>query len=86
MSVNDRLSTIITLAASVYLGFYVFGLVMGVYSPGEVPYFTIPALLLVGVLAVLAVAGRRRRTTARPTQDQLDTTARAASRSREAGQ
>jgi hypothetical protein len=75
MSVNDRLSTIITLAASVYLGFYVFGLVMGVYSPGEVPYFTIPALLLVGVLAVLAVAGRRR-----------STTARAASRSREAGQ
>ena len=72
MTVNDRLSTIIALGASAYLGFYVFGLVLGVYSPGEVPYFTIPAALLVGVLAVLAVAGRRRTTAARRTQDQLD--------------
>jgi hypothetical protein len=47
------------LAVGAYLGFYVFGLVMGVYSPGDVPYFTIPAVVFAVGLVVLAVVGRR---------------------------
>jgi hypothetical protein len=71
MTMNDRLSTIITLGLTAYLGFYVFGLIMGVYSPGEVPYFTIPAFFFVGVLVLRMVAGRRRSAAVPPTQDEL---------------
>lgn len=49
MTHRSRLSTGFWLAGLTFLGFYVFGLIMGVYSPGEVLYFTIPA-------AVFAVA------------------------------
>ena len=59
MNPRDRLTTAFLLAAGAYLGFYVFGLVMGVFSPGEVLYFTIPAGILVLVLAVLLIRKRR---------------------------
>ena len=52
MTLRDRLFTFSTLAMLVYLGFYIFGLAMGVYAPGDVPYFTIPA----AVFAVIFVA------------------------------
>jgi hypothetical protein len=58
MTVRDRLPTFLFLSVAVYLGFYVFGLVMGVYSPGEVWYFSIPA---VGMAAFLVVAIYRER-------------------------
>jgi hypothetical protein len=62
MSKSDRLSTAITLGIFAYLGFYVFGLVMGVYSPGDVPYFTIPALVFVAIVVVREIVSRLRRT------------------------
>jgi len=55
---SGRLGLVLWLAALAYLGFYVFGLVMGVYSPGQVPYLTIPAGLM--VLALVAVGLRTR--------------------------
>ena len=60
MSKSDRVSTVITLGIFAYLGFYAFGLVMGVYSPGDVPYFTIPAVLMVGFVVVREIASRLR--------------------------
>jgi hypothetical protein len=57
-----RLSTVSFLAGMAYLGFYVFGLVLGVYSPGEVPYLTIPAALI--VIASVAYLIHERRTPA----------------------
>ena len=38
-----------------YLGFYVFGSVMGVFGPGEIPIFTVIAFMIVvaGVVHVL---------------------------------
>ena len=59
MTTRDRLSTFLVLSAAVYLGFYVFGLVMGVYSPGEVLYFTIPALVMTILLVIYTVRARR---------------------------
>jgi hypothetical protein len=52
MTFSHRISTALMLAGLAYLGFYVFGLVMGVYAPGDVPYLTIPA----GVIAAASVA------------------------------
>ena len=43
MTVSNRLSTGLWLAGMAFLGFYLFGLIMGVYLAGEVLYFTIPA-------------------------------------------
>ena len=54
MALRDRLFTFSTLVMLVFLSFYVFGLVMGVYAPGDVPYFTVPAI----VFAVLVLAQR----------------------------
>jgi hypothetical protein len=59
MSSRTRLTNFVILSAGVYLGFYVFGLVMGVFSPGEVPYFTIPAFVAVAMV-IVAVVWRRR--------------------------
>lgn len=42
-----------------FLGFYVFGLVMGVYTPGEVLYFTIPAVLAAAAYIVHIILYRR---------------------------
>ena len=59
MEFRDRLTQILWLAMLTYLGFYVFGLVMGVYAPGDVPYLTIPAILFAVAVVVQAVAARR---------------------------
>jgi hypothetical protein len=58
MKRNDRLMTAFWLAVLAFLGFYVFGLIMGVYSPGEVLYFTIPAAILAVLYVVHAVRSR----------------------------
>lgn len=48
---TNRLDLAVWLAVLAYFGFYVFGVIMGVYAPWEVPYLTIPFLLmLVGVV------------------------------------
>lgn len=75
MTARNRLSTWIILALGAYLGFYVFGLVMGAYSPGDVPYFTIPAVLFAGYL-IVAVLASRRGGLRRPTDDPLSREAR----------
>ena len=75
MSASKRLSTWIILAIGAYLGFYVFGLVMGAYSPGDVPYFTIPAVVVAGLLIAMVVASRRSGAR-RPTDDPLSREAR----------
>jgi hypothetical protein len=62
MNTNKRLSTWLALGVCAYLGFYVFGLIMGVFSPGEVPYFTIPAVLFV-VLGIVQFVRTRRKAT-----------------------
>jgi len=59
MSTQDRLVTAAWLGVLAFLGFYVFGLVMGVYAPGEVLYFTIPAVVLAALYAVHMVRARR---------------------------
>lgn len=62
MNTRDRLSTGFSLGVLAYLGFYVFGLVMGVYSVTDVPYFTIPAILLALAFLVHIVRGGRKQT------------------------
>jgi len=47
------------LAGLAYLGFYVYGLVMGVFSPLELVGFTIIALVCFGAYAVYAIRLRR---------------------------
>jgi hypothetical protein len=59
MSRRDRLTTAFRLAVLAYLGFYLFGLIMGVYAPGAVLYFTIPAAILGSALVVHVVRSRR---------------------------
>jgi hypothetical protein len=49
---------LLLLAGSAYLGFYVFALVMGVFSPGEVMGFTALAAVIVVAGAVNALRGR----------------------------
>ncbi len=69
MNLSSRLSTGLWLAGLVFLGFYVFGLIMGVYSPGEVLYFTVPAAVLT-VAAVAYLIWGRRSTAARADEDE----------------
>lgn len=59
MNRRDRLVTAFWLAVLAYLGFYVFGIVMRVYAPGDVLYFTIPAGLFACALVVHAIRSRR---------------------------
>jgi len=59
MELRDRLSTFFTLAMLAFLGFYVFGLVLGVYAPGDVPYFTIPAVVFAVIIVGQFVMARR---------------------------
>jgi hypothetical protein len=69
MTRKDRLMTVFWLAILAYLGFYVFGLIMGVYSAGEVAYFTIPAAIL--AVAYLVHVFRSRRASDREGYDEL---------------
>jgi hypothetical protein len=56
--ISDRVATVLSLAAAAYLGFYVFGLVMGIYSPGEVIGFTIAAAAMVVLLLAIGIRNR----------------------------
>jgi hypothetical protein len=59
MIVPNRLSTGFWLAGLGFLGFYLFGLIMGVYSATEVPYFTIPAGVVAVAFAIYLARGGR---------------------------
>jgi hypothetical protein len=64
MKLLEVLPRLLLLAALAYLGFYVYGLIMGVFSPGEMVGFTIVAV--VAVIAGLVHAFRIRRAMAGP--------------------
>ena len=49
------------LAALAYLGFYVFGLVMGVFSPFEIVALTVVAALAIAGIAMVWLRERLRR-------------------------
>jgi hypothetical protein len=53
------LTRLLLLAALAFLGFYVYGLVLGVFSPGEMIGFTIIAVVCVVAGVVHAVRIRR---------------------------
>ena len=55
-----RLIRLLLLAGSAYLGFYVFALVMGVFSVGEVMGFTALAAVIVVAGAVYVIRERAR--------------------------
>jgi hypothetical protein len=55
----DQIGKVLLVGALAYLGLYGFGLVMGVYTPGEVPYFTIPAVLMAAGCTLHALLRRR---------------------------
>ena len=56
---SERFKIFVPLALGVYLGFYVFGLVMGVFGFGEVPVIhLIAALCLLGLGVYLYVRHR----------------------------
>ena len=55
-----RLIRLLLLAGSAYLGFYVFALVMGVFSAGEVMGFTALAAVIVVAGAVYVIRERAR--------------------------
>ena len=56
---RDRVDRLITLGALAYLGFWVFGLLMGVFSFWEVPILTILAGVMVVIAAIHAYRVRR---------------------------
>ena len=82
ISMFGRLEALIALVALGYLGFWTYGLVMGVFALGELLFFTtITALILVG-FGIYAI--RRRRAAARGTLGEADETlAKAARHQRE---
>jgi membrane protein DedA with SNARE-associated domain len=59
MNVIGRLSTLLWLGVLGYLGFYGYGLVMGVFSPGELIGFTVVAIALAAMYIVRAVRVQR---------------------------
>jgi hypothetical protein len=59
MRLVDILSRLLLLAALAYLGFYVYGLVLGVFSPGEMIAFTIVAAICVIAGVVHGIRVRR---------------------------
>ncbi len=56
---RPSIARLVLLVGLAYLGFYVFGLVMGVFSPGEVVGFTVVAVAVICVTAVHALRMRR---------------------------
>jgi hypothetical protein len=56
----STLSRLFMLAALGYLGFYVFGLVTGVFTPGELVALTVLALGIVAMFAILVIRDRIR--------------------------
>lgn len=55
----DRFRILVPLAAAVYLGFYVFALVMGVFGPTELLWMTAIAVICAIGLVAYAIAIRR---------------------------
>jgi hypothetical protein len=58
MSFTDRLMSGIWLALLGFLGFYVYGLVVGAFTPGEMAGFTVVAGIAVVMYAVHLARGR----------------------------
>ena len=59
MKLVDRLGPLFLLAGLAYLGFYVYGLVMGVFSPTGMIGFTVLAVFFVASFVVHVVRVRR---------------------------
>lgn len=59
MELVSKLGRLFVLGGMAYLGFYVYGIVMGVFSPVELIGFTALAVLFAGVFAVHVVRVRR---------------------------
>jgi len=59
MQLVDRFGTLFLLAGLAYLGFYVYGLVMGVFSPTGMIGFTVLAVFFVASFVVHVVRVRR---------------------------
>ena len=54
-----EISSLVLLIGFAYLGFYVFGIVMGVFGPGEIPLFSVIAMVVV-VAGVVHFVRRRK--------------------------
>lgn len=59
MTFSGAIKVLIPLLAGVYLGFYGFALVMSVFGPGEIIWFTIVAIVCVLGLGAYWLARRR---------------------------
>jgi hypothetical protein len=59
VSRSETIKLLVPLLAAVYLGFYVFGLVMGVFGPGEIAWLSIVAAVCALGLVVYWLARRR---------------------------
>jgi membrane protein implicated in regulation of membrane protease activity len=59
MKLVDRLGPLFVLAGLAYLGFYVYGLVMGVFSPTEMIGFTVLGVFFAAVFVLHVVRVRR---------------------------
>lgn len=59
MTIRSRLTIVFWLLALGYLGLYVYGLVMGVFSPGEMVGFTVVAVVIAVLYAVRVIRVRR---------------------------
>jgi hypothetical protein len=69
MNLSDRLPTALSLGALAYLGFCMFGLIMGIYSPGEVIGFTVGAAAAAAFYVLQVI--RRRRASAEPCEEAM---------------
>jgi hypothetical protein len=61
LSANEAVKVGLPLLAAVYLGFYAFALVLGVFGLTEIPVFTIVAAVCAAGLVAYAIAARRGR-------------------------
>lgn len=61
MNLNSRTVTVLQLVALAYLGFYAWGLVMGVFTPVELGFLSVLAAVLVVLVAGSLLAARRAR-------------------------
>jgi hypothetical protein len=59
MDALGTMSRLVLLAGLVFLGFYVFGVIMGVFAPGEMVLFSVIAVGVVVTYAIHAVRLRR---------------------------
>jgi hypothetical protein len=55
VSTTNRLKVAARLLAAAYLGFYVYGIIMGVFSPAEIPLFTVVALVFAAFLGIYSL-------------------------------